>query len=297
MNSEMKRRPGTLIARIVILLIVLIGLSQYQTILDAYALANYSAPADIAALEAPLGLTKASLILVARTRPAIDDKAQFNHDCQTQAGELELGCYVGGRIYILKLDKASLQGEMETVFAHELLHAAWVRMNASQQASEGAVLESAYHALSDAELKQRMADYAKSEPGQETNELHSILGTERPVLTAALESHYAEYFSDRQAIVTAHQAYESVFAQSGAELATQLANIKALKAQLGRLNARMASYEASGQISQYNALVASQNALVNQVNALITQYDAAVDQYNALSKSIDSRQVDTEPGV
>jgi hypothetical protein len=297
MKSELKRRPRTVIFRVLILAVVLIGLSQYQSIIDAYALATYTPPADIAALEAPLGLTRSSLALVARTRPVIDGKTQFNHDCQTQVGELELGCYVGGRIYILKLDNASLRAEMETVLAHELLHAAWLRMSGSERSSEGVALEATYHSLSNAELSQRMADYAKSEPGQETNELHSIIGTEQPTISASLEAHYARYFTNRGTIVAAHQAYNAVFSQSGAQLATQLANIKALKAQLSRLNARMASYEANGQISQYNALVASQNALVNQVNALITQYDAAVAEYNALSKSIDSRQVDTEPGV
>jgi hypothetical protein len=270
---------------------------QYQWLVDQYTLLTYRAPANVAALEQPLALTSKAQAILDRARPQIDSKAQFNTDCQTSAGDLELGCFNHNRIYVLLIDNDSLKPEMETVLAHELLHAAWARLDANQQRTLGTQLEAVYEGLHDSDLQQRMAGYAQTEPGEQDNELHSILGTEQTTLTPVLEQYYSQYFTSRTAIVAAHAAYAQVFAGRGQELATQLATIKSLKSQLSSLNGRMSSLKASGMIAQYNALVPQQNALVEQVNGLISGYNAGVDEYNALSNSIDSHKIDTEPGV
>ncbi|MBW4061415.1 hypothetical protein HJC99_02490 [Candidatus Saccharibacteria bacterium] len=291
-------RPWRTAFQFALVLLIMVSLGNYQYFLDEYALATYHAPADIAALETPLGLTRTAQAIADRAQPQIDEKAAFNRDCQTSVGELELGCYTHGRIYILKISSPSLQPEMETVLAHEILHAAWNRMSTVDRLKLGNELETRYHELKDTELTSRMASYAKTEPGEEANELHSILGTEQTNLANSdLESHYLSYFTNRAAIVAAHQDYQAVFTSRGRELAQQLATIKSLEAQLDVLNARMTSDNTRGLISAYNALVPSQNRLVDQVNGLIRSYDASVDEYNALSASIDSNQLSTEPGV
>ena len=277
---------------------VFVVAAQYQWFLDEYALMTYHVAPEVAALVTPLGLTRYGQAILDRSKPQIDDKTAFNRDCQTVHGDLELGCYAGGRIYVLRIDNASLKPEMATVMAHELLHAAWARLPHREQTTLGNELEPIYHRLNDDDLNARMAGYATSEPGEETNELHSILGTEQPDLgNALLEAHYRQYFANRSAIVAAHAAYEDVFDTQRAQLASQLATIKTLKAQLVALDARMEADKTSGQIAAYNALVPSQNRLVDQVNGLIDTYDAGVDEYNALSASIDSHELTTEPGV
>jgi len=280
-----------------IVIVVLLGLValNYQTILDDYALATFHPSDQVAAMITRLDLTNQAKAVMYRAQPQIDDKNTFNADCETQPHELELGCYFRGRVYTLQIDNASLAPEMDVVSAHELLHAEWARMDPQQRKTVGSELEGEYAQLNDPNLKQRMAEYAQTEPGEQDNELHSILGTEYPNLTPQLEAHYADFFNDRVQIVAEHADYQSVFDARASQLATDLAQIRAEKAQLATLNNQMEGLKAGGQIAAYNALVPRQNNLVDDINGRIVVYQQGVDEYNALSKSLDSQAItDTE---
>ncbi len=282
-----------------LILIVLAALAlNYQTILDQYTLATYHPTAAVAAIEPHLGLTDKGRALLYRANPQVDDKAAFNVNCQTSKGELELGCYYHDRIFVLQIENTDLAPEMDVVMAHELLHAAWARLSQSERDKLTPELEQVYTGLNDQDLRDRMAGYAKSEPGQESNELHSILGTEQAKLPADLETYYDQYFTNRSLITAAHAAYENVFSSRRMELEGELATIRNLKGQLAGLNARMASLRSAGEISQYNALVPQQNNLVDEINGRIDTYTRGVEEYNALSTSLDSQQItDTESSV
>lgn len=295
MQTQNRARGFASAIQLMVLVLLLLGVLNYQALLDQYALATFHPPADVAAIDSRLGLTQLAMAKLYRAQPQIDDKTSFNRDCQTQPHELELGCYFHGRIYILRIDNQSLAPEMDVVMAHELLHAVWADMSAADRKQIGDELEQVYAASSDQDLKERMAGYAQSEPGEEANELHSILGTETAVLTPSLESHYAKYFSDRSKIVAAHAAYQSVFNDRRSQLESELAQIRSEKGQLAVLNRQLEALRASGQIDAYNALVPRQNNMVDEINAQIEAYREGVDEYNALSKSLDSQEItDTE---
>ena len=284
--------------RLSVLALLLIGAFNYQTILDQYALATYHLNPSVAPIAQRLGLTRQAQAVLDRTQPRIDDKATFNTDCDTTKGELELGCFYRNRMYILQIDNPSLQPEMDVVTAHELLHAEWQRLSSTERTTLGRELERVYVQVADDDLRARMASYAQTEPGEEDNELHSILGTEYATLSPTLEAHYRTYFANRSVIVAAHQSYEAVFDTRRQELESQLSTIRSEKAQLTSLNNQMEAYRASGQISSYNALVPRQNALVDNINQQIAAYSTGVDEFNALSKSLDSQQItDTESAV
>ncbi len=296
-DSRSKFSFGTVLELILLVLLAVGGLN-YQYLLDQYALATFKPAPAMAAIEPKLGLTQLARGIFYSSQAQVDSKAAFNADCDPAKGELELGCYFHNRIYVLQIDNPSLQPEMEVTAAHELLHAAWTRLSTTKRNQIGSELERVYHSLNDSDLNTRMAAYAKSEPGEEANELHSILGTEEITLPADLETYYRQYFTSRSVIAADHAQYVQVFAQRKAELANQLAVIRALKAQLAVLDAHMAALRASGDISDYNALVPRQNALVNQINSLIDAYQTGVDEYNALSASLDSQSItDTETQV
>ncbi len=295
--NKSRNRFITVIELLALAVLVAAGLNL-QPLLDEYALASYHPTPSVAAIESQLNLTPTARAVLYRANPVIDDKTAFNRDCQTTKGELELGCFARNRIYILQIDNVSLRPEMVAVTAHELLHAAWARMGSKERAELGTALEQAYAGISDTELRARMADYAKSEPGEQNNELHSILGTEYAHLPPALEDHYRKYFTSRTPIVAAHQEYQGVFNTRRQELGTELATIRTLKGQLATLNRQMEQYRSSGQISTYNSLVPRQNSLVDSINSRIEIYSAGVQEYNALSRSLDSQQItDTESGV
>lgn len=278
-----------------LLALIVLGASQYQLILDEYALSTYQPRAEVVSFMSRVELTREARAIFYRADPRYDSKSTFNQDCETRPHELELGCYFRSRIYVLKIENAALASEMDVVSAHELLHAAWQRLSAKERSDLATELNRVYAGMTDNDLRQRMASYAKSEPGEEANELHSILGTEYPSLSPKLEAHYAKYFPKREQILAAHTAYESVFANRRAELERQLAGIRSEKAQLSVINRQLDSLKASGQISAYNDLVPKQNRLVDDINRKIADYRAGVDEYNALSKSLDSTEItDTE---
>ncbi|HEY6736342.1 MAG TPA: hypothetical protein VI322_01350 [Candidatus Saccharimonadia bacterium] len=268
---------------------------NWQTLADNYALSHYTSSSEVGQIIDRLNLTHHAKAVLYRAQPQIDDKTAFNQDCQTRPHELELGCYYHGRIYILRIDNASLAPEMTVVTAHELLHAVWAELPAAGRQRLSSQLEAEYTALNDNDLNDRMKSYAVSEPGEQANELHSILATEYASLPAGLATYYAQYFNDRAVVTADHAAYEQVFAARRQQLEQDLATIRDKKAQLAVLNRRMEALRSSGQIAAYNALVPGQNKLVDDINARIDQYQAAVVEYNALSKSLDSQEItDTE---
>lgn len=268
---------------------------NYQVILDQYALATFKPSSDVASIESRLNLTTKAKALLYRSKPQIDGKTAFNTDCETRPHELELGCYYHQQIFVLKIDNVSLAPEMDVVTAHELLHAAWNSMGTGERQQLSTELQRVYAQVATDDLRERMAGYTQSEPGEEMNELHSILGTEFASLSPTLEAHYAKYFAQRSVIVAAHAAYSAVFDDRRTELESELATIRNLKGQLGVLNQQMESYKNSGQIDRYNALVPRQNRMVDDINRRIEEYRQGVDEYNALSKSLDSREItDTE---
>lgn len=276
-------------------LLATIAALNYNALVDEYALLTYHPTADVASFESRVSLTTPARASLYRTQPLFDSKTSFNTDCDTRPHELELGCYYRGHIYVLRIDNTSLAPEMDVVSAHELLHAVWSQMSDSERSSLTSELERFYGTLNDKDLQDRMASYATSEPGEEGNELHSILGTEFANLSPSLEAHYAKYFPKRNQIVAAHAAYQAVFDTRKLELEQELARIRSEKASLSVLNHQLETYRANNQIDTYNSLVPKQNKMVDDINSRIATYSQGVNEYNDLSKSLDSQQItDTE---
>lgn len=262
-----------------------------QTLIDQYYLRTFHPGPDMSKIIGELQLMPSAKAMLYRGQPQIDSKQAFNADCDPSHGELELGCYFGGRIYVLRISNQDLASEMEVVTAHELLHEAYARLNGGDRQRVDRLVEQAVQSIHDPDLDARLADYAKTEPGERDNELHSILGTEYGSLPPELEQYYGRYFSNRQAIVQAHAQYQDVFNGRKAQIDQELATIRSLKSQLASLDAQMSALRAGGNIGAYNALVPRQNLLVDRVNALIRQYNSDVDEYNALSQSLNSQQI------
>ena len=291
MQSRSKILGGRTVVTFGLIGLLAIAGLNYQGLMDYYALSTYKPNAKLAAFESRISLSSSARATLYRADPVFAAKSSFNTDCDTRPHELELGCYYHNRIYVLQIDNASLASEMDVVSAHELLHATWAKMGAGERAALSVELARVYGLVADSDLRDRMASYAKSEPGEQDNELHSILGTEFTSLSPVLEAHYAKSFVNRSQIVSAHNSYKAVFESRRVELETQLSQIRAEKVRLGLINHRLDGYKAGGQIQAYNAEVPLQNKLVDEINASIGRYQVAVDEYNALSKSLDSQTI------
>jgi hypothetical protein len=120
--------------------------------------------------------------------------------------------------------------------------------------------------LKDSSLTRELVGYEQTEPGQRDNELHSIIGTEYPLLSPQLEAYYRQYFVSRQAVVADAQQFDQVFASYKQQ-------IDDLHHQLMVMKRQMTLNQDAGRIQSYNAQVPRYNELVNQYNQLANEYN------------------------
>jgi len=114
-----------------------------------------------------------------------------------------------------------------------MLHAAWDRMSDDEHDRVSAMLQAEELKLAgDTDFVARMELYDRTEPGEHFNELHSIIGTEVADLAPELEQYYAQYFSDRAALVALHKQSNVVFEQIEAQSAQLVAELDALNASI-----------------------------------------------------------------
>jgi curved DNA-binding protein CbpA len=220
---------------------------------------------------------------------------------------------------VYDIDNEQLDGIEEVTTAHEALHAAWDRMSDADRESVSVLLEAEYDALGDPKLKERMDYYARTEPGERHNELHSIIATEVAQISPALEEYYSQYFDDRSKVVTLYASYNAVFTRLADEsealyarlgvLSTEIDSLKgAYQAEATALSNDIATFnqKASGggftSDSEFNkqrsVLVSrsreleAQRTIVNEKVKLYNdenaKYQALVVQSEELNKSIDS---------
>lgn len=318
MNSEPSqsplRRPKHRILRgfisLVVLALVAAGAYFYGPIaIDAVRASSFHPNDDIASVDSRIDLTTRGQQIFYATAPVIEDRDAFNTDCQSvERTAAILGCYVRDRIYLYNIQANELDGALEVTAAHEMLHAAYARLNIFEQARINRMINAEYAKIKDnPDIKQEMQYYAQAEPGEEINELHSIIGTTIKDLPVELEQYYALYFTNRAAIVAMNTKYTAVFdevnKQASAlqdQITSEAAAIKQSSVQynadLTQLNSDIESFNeratSGGFTSQYAFTIAHQtlSARIQQMkdrqsalNQQIDAYNADVAEYNKLA--------------
>jgi nitric oxide reductase large subunit len=188
-----------------------------------------------------------------------------------------------------------LDGVQQVTAAHEMLHAAYRRLNSSERTKVDAMLTDYYeHSLTDQRIKDTIAAYKKSEPNDVVNEMHSVFGTEVANLPTPLEDYYKQYFTNRATVTGFTASYQAEFTSRQTLIAQYDAQLKALKQQIDTSNdeltkqnttldaqaKRMQTERSSGQIAAYNSEVASYNQAADSYNALLGATKAMINQYN-----------------
>ncbi len=280
-----------------------------QHILDQIAVWQYQPSSDIASLADRAGMNDGGKFLYYASQPKLDGTQTFNNECQRiETSSAILGCYVNSRIYIYNVTDSQLDGIREVTAAHEMLHAAYQRMGDDEKKTVDALLEAEYTKLAnDPDFQERMAFYARTEPAERDNELHSIIGTEVASISPELEAHYSHYFTNRQQVVALSQKYKSAFTNltnQASQLATELdtlasrisaqsaqynADVKTLNADIAAFNQQAASggFLSQGQFnSQRATLLARVSALDAErdaINSDIATYNSKLATYNGIA--------------
>lgn len=309
-----------------LIVVLLVSWLNMYAIFNWYVLQTYTPSQEIVALAENSGMSDGAKNIFYAHVPKLTEKDEFNAACTTGEESIVLGCYTGfdlntdTDIYVYNVTKPELAGIKEVTAAHEMLHAAYEQLSASEKKKVDAMVLSMYQKINNPRVKKLVESYQTqnpNDPGVVANELHSILATEVRSLDADLEQYYTRYFSDRSKVVSLSEQYESVFTAKEAEAERLTGEISLRKSEIERLKAsletqntelndlsqRMESYLSSGNNSSYNSLVpvynqkanvynadlARVNTLIDETNALITQINDNVVQQQELVHSIDSK--------
>lgn len=250
--------------------------------------------------------------------PSIDNAEKFNANCsEIETTMVILGCYASGRIHVFNVGDERIADAKYVTSAHEMLHVAYVRLSNNGRDRVNRLLEEAYqNASENDELHDVMDEYARVEPEQRYNELHSILGTEYAELSPELEKYYARYFTDRCKIVDMAFQYRKVFKNLETEqtrLKAQLDRLaETIKADASLLDTMIFWLNRDIEIfnskkfysgSEFNAekkiLVETEreiNELRTQIEASIGRHDKLAEEYNNLGGKINhlNNQLDSK---
>jgi hypothetical protein len=270
------------------------GVTNQQAIRDWWILRSYSPPAQIVAFAEATTLSDKGKNIFYASQPELNTSDSFNANCQFAERSVVLGCYNQWRIYIYEVNDPRLEGVEDVTAAHELLHAAYVRLGDSDRERIDTLIQKDYSKIDDERIRDTVKNYEADDSASVPNELHSILGTEVATLSPELEQYYSQYFSDRQQVVSIALSYEAVFTGIRAEIDKLDQRIADIRSQIDIIESQLADQQSEleaessrlnalkngGQIESFNAAVPSYNANVAAFNSLITKYKGLVKDHN-----------------
>ena len=298
MNS---RKAVAGVVTLIVLALLGFGLFNLQAIEDWLRLRNYAPPVAITVIAKADTMTDDAKHIFYVTHPDLINEANaFRQTCPSFEQTIVLGCYRSGfssAIYIYNVQDARLNGVVEVTAAHEMLHAAYDRLDQDDKSRINGLLNDFYSDdLRDKRVLETIDTYKQTEPDELLNEMHSIFATEVGSLTPELESYYQRYFSNRSAVVAFASKYADEFTSRIAEIKDfeqRLVDLKqkidnketTLGSQLEQMEAdrrRLDGLRASGQVDEYNAAVPAFNAAVNGYNDGVVELRADIAEYNRL---------------
>jgi hypothetical protein len=299
-----RRRRSRLLLGLLVIAALAVFMWHFQELVDWYRLRGYVAPAPIAQLATQDTFRPYTRHLFYLNRPQLlPTVASFRQHCPENPDTIVLGCYHPDQdgIYIYNVPDPTLAGVQQVTAAHEVLHSVYARLSGKERKQLNTeLLDYYHHGLTDERVKAEIVLYQKTEPGSVMDEMSCTFGTEIAKLPASLETYYAQFFSNRAAIVAYEQQYEGEFTSRTRIIAQDDTQLKAMKAQidssqtslsnqltaLTAQRAQLSNLLHNNQISQYNAGVPAYNKAVNAYNTGVEQLKALIDSYNQL---VDSR--------
>lgn len=307
--ARVVRRFGLLLFTLAVLGAVGLAILQRQALYDWARLRDYQPPPAIAQLATDTTMTEPARRLFYVYHPQLDDRDAFNQNCTHMDEQtIVLGCYVPHNgIYLFDVNDPRLQGVEQVTAAHELLHAAYDRLDTEERDRIDRLTQLTLEHLNNERIKTTVENYRKRDPSIVPNELHSILATEVRDLPPELEQYYQQYFKNRAQIVAYSEKYESILTARRNRAATLEIEITGLKSEIEQLEATLTSLrkglqddrptvDTQEEVEAYNARVSSYNSQVRELNHLIDRHNRLVEEYKTnaveqqeLFKALNSR--------
>ena len=261
----------------------------FQRLVDQYTVWNFRPSAAVSTLIGSSQLTDEGRFIFLASKPVIESSTTFASSCaNNKEGSGILGCYLprNRSIHLFAVTEPRLLGLTDVVAAHEMLHAVWDRLSTAEQQQLVPLLENEATKLAkNAAFQARLDFYAKNEPGQRDNELHSIIGTEIASIAPELETHFAKWIGDRQGLVALQVKTNAVFNDLEKRSTDLSSSMNALQ---NVITDEFASYTSG--YSQLNVDIRQFNARTDFVSN--RQIDAAQRALEARRASLDTRYAD-----
>lgn len=304
-----RHRPHGYIAGLLLVFLSLFAATvlffNRQSIQDQLTVWQFEPGSNIQQLATSSGMSDDGTFYFYASRPSLETATDFNAKCdKREESTAILGCYVNQRIYIYDVTDERLDGIRPVTAAHEMLHAVYERMTMAEREQLSKLLGVEYKKLkNDSEFAKRMEFYARTEPGQRDNELHSIIGTEVAHIAPELEEHYKKYFSDRGKVIALHNSYSTIFenlqkrAEELSGLLHDLGNrieentamyntrVERLNTDIGAFNARAEGGGFDSQ-EQFNNERAALLARADELDALRASINTDIAQYETLRQEL-----------
>jgi len=274
---------SSLVISSVLILTALFLILNRQNITDQITVWQYHPTVEISSLVDRAGMNDNGKFYYLASQPKLDATSDFNKECDRIENDTSiLGCYSSLRIYIYDVTDQQLDGVREVTATHETLHAIYARMSDGEKSQVDSLIETEYNKLkNDQDFADLMAFYARTEPGQRDNELHSIIGTEVAAISPELEAHYSKYFTNRQKVISLNAKYSGAFKQLKSRADALLSQYNAL------------STDIASRLEQYNANVASWNNDVADFNQKVENRQFTTQgQIDSLWNSLSRRSKD-----
>ncbi|MFD1713795.1 hypothetical protein ACFSBZ_04860 [Amnibacterium flavum] len=229
---------------------------------------------EIVQLADDMHLTEEGRTIFYDTNPELLSGAGFRDRCDgvpEQTGDdadeySTVGCYGGfDRIVVFQPADPRLAGSAVTTAAHELLHAAYERLNLTERTDIDQLTEAAVDAVPIGDpVHEQIAASVGDQPFNLGTERFAYLGTQIIDLAPKLETYYARFIADRLALVEIYAAQQALFQSIAVELDQDYAKL----AELGR------DYDAAS----------SQAAAAQELRDRIEELNA---EWNALAEALD----------
>lgn len=223
----------------------------------------------------------------------------FSQICPTASEKTAtiLGCYTGQRIIIYDVTNAELDGIRDVTAAHEMLHAAYDRLDGAERQRVDSMLETEYSRLrSDQGFVDRVKLYDTIAASDRPNELHSIIGTEVASISSELEAYYARYFHDRGRVVKLQHRYARVFMELKQQADSLVTYLNDLSREInsGRDDYNKRVSELNRQIESFNARASTGELSSSQFAAERQRLVSESDALDVLRTTINQQSADYE---
>jgi len=270
--------------RLIISLIILSSaawvLFNRQFVIDQVTVWRTEPNAEVQQLAERSDMSEKGTFIFYASTPEILGRDTFIDKCESTGEQTAiLGCYVSQDIYIFDVSDDRLDGIQEVTAAHEMLHGVYERMSDERRSEVDIMVEQAYETVTDERLDSLLEYYAEAEPGERSNELFALLGTEYADLPESLEKVYAEYFNDRSVVVSLYDEYSQTFSEVQAKQETLVADLNTLASQI------------ESNSETYNESIASLSSDIDRFNSRANTGDfSSQSDFDAERSSLTNRQ-------